>query len=106
MSSSPMGSMRQVGWVVKGRHGAALALALLCATAAPGAAAAKEKPQASGYEVGIASRSINPDPDGTYRGKPVYLGGYGIGGGSPVLKGRPATGILVPGTQVRAFVVS
>ena len=33
-------------------------------------------------------RSISPDPDGTFAGKPVYLGGYGIGGGSPVLAGR------------------
>ena len=29
-----------------------------------------------------------PDADGTFAGKPVYLGGYGIGGGSPVLAGR------------------
>src|SRR5947207_14087322 len=58
------------------------------------------------YLVGAASRSINPDPDRTFAGKPVYLGGYGIGGGSPVLEGRPATGILGDGIQVRAFVVS
>jgi len=46
------------------------------------------------YLVGAARHSINPDPDGTFAGKPVYLGGYGIGGGSPVLAGRPATGVL------------
>jgi hypothetical protein len=58
------------------------------------------------YLVGAATRSINPDPDGTFAGKPVYLGGYGIGGGSPVFEGRPATGILGDGISVRAFVVS
>src|SRR6476469_9601600 len=58
------------------------------------------------YLVGAASRSINPDPDGTFAGKPVYLGGYGIGGGSPVFQGRPATGILGDGVSVRAFAVS
>jgi hypothetical protein len=58
------------------------------------------------YLVGAASRSINPDPDGTFAGKPVYLGGYGIGGGSPVFEGRPATGILGDGLSVRAFAVS
>src|SRR4051794_2649910 len=67
------------------------------------AASAALKPQ---YLVGAATRSINPDPDGTFAGKPVYLGGYGIGGGSPVLDGRPATGILGDGISVRAFVVS
>ena len=53
------------------------------------------------YLVGAASRSINPDPDGTFAGKPVYLGGYGIGGGSPVFEGRPATGVLGEGLSVR-----
>jgi hypothetical protein len=98
--------MRQVGLVVKGRLGAALALVLLCAIAAPGAAVAKAPKVERGYQVGVASRSINPDADGTFGGKPVYLGGYGIGGGSPVFEGRPATGVLGPGVQVRAFVVS
>ena len=58
------------------------------------------------YLVGAAKRSINPSPDGKFARKPVYLGGYGIGGGSPVLKGRPATGILGKGLRVRAFAVS
>lgn len=97
--------MRQVGSALKGRLGAALALALMCAAAVP-AAAAGEPRAPRGYEVGIASRSINPGADGTFQGKPVYLGGYGIGGGSPVLQGRPATGVLGPGVQVRAFAVS
>jgi hypothetical protein len=76
------------------------ATALVLVLAAPGFAA--ERP----YLVGAANHSINPDPDGTFAGKPVYLGGYGIGGGSPVLAGRPATGILGKGLSVRAFAVS
>jgi hypothetical protein len=60
---------------------------------------------APGYRVGVASRSINPDADGTYAGQPVYLGGYGIGS-KPISDGRPATGILGDGLHVRAFAVS
>src|SRR4051812_9233335 len=75
---------------------AALAVALAAAPAAFGKAT---------YQVGIASRSINPGPDGKFDGEPVYLGGYGIGGGSPVLDGRPATGVLGDGVDVRAIVV-
>src|SRR5688572_4674765 len=71
-----------------------------------GFATMAEAKLAKPYLVGAASRSINPDPDGTYAGKPVYLGGYGIGGGSPVLAGRPATGVLGKGLSVRAFAVS
>ena len=55
------------------------------------------------YTVGTAARLINPDPDGTYAGKPVYLGGYGIGSGA-ILQGRKATGFLDDGIRVRAFV--
>jgi hypothetical protein len=58
------------------------------------------------YLVGIASRAINPDADGTFAGQPVYLGGYGIGGGSPVFAGRPATGVLGDGIHVRAIAIS
>jgi hypothetical protein len=58
------------------------------------------------YRVGAAVRSINPDADGTYGGAPVYLGGYGIGGGSPLFEGRPATGILGHGVHVRAIAIS
>jgi hypothetical protein len=75
---------------------AAIALSLV------GAAQAAAQP----YLVGAARHSINPDPDGTFAGKPVYLGGYGIGGGSPVLAGRPATGVLGKGLSVAAFAVS
>src|SRR3954452_11718137 len=60
---------------------------------------------ASDYRVGVASRSINPDANGTYAGQPVYLGGYGIGS-KPISDGRPATGILGDGLHVRAFAVS
>ena len=81
----------------------ALLAALFALAAAP--AQAKPKP-GSGYEVGIGTRSINPDADGTFAGKPVYLGGYGLGGGSPLFEGRAATGVLGPGVQVRAFAVS
>src|SRR4051812_43033227 len=54
---------------------------------------------------GMAVRSINPGADGKFDGKPVYLGGYGIGG-RPASAGRPATGILGDGAQVRAVSVS
>jgi hypothetical protein len=69
---------------------------------AAGAATDPEHP----YLVGAAKRTINPAPDGKFAREPVYLGGYGIGGGSPVLAGRPATGILGKGLRVRAFAVS
>jgi hypothetical protein len=71
-----------------------------------GLAATAEAKLAKPYLVGAASRSINPDPDGTFAGQPVYLGGYGIGGGSPVFAGRPATGVLGEGLSVDAFAVS
>ncbi len=63
------------------------------------------------YEVGVGAASIAPDADGKWKGAPVYLGGYGFGGGSQlpgadaVVAGRPATGILGEGPSVRAFVV-
>jgi hypothetical protein len=62
------------------------------------------------YLVGAGKRSINPDPDGTFAGKPVYLGGYGFGTG-PIWEGLdedrpPASGILGNGIFARAFVVS
>jgi hypothetical protein len=82
-----------------------LAVAALLAFPSFADAKPKHKP-GGGYQVGVATRSTNPDDDGTYSGKPVYLGGYGIGGGSPVFQGRAATGILGPGVQVRAFAVS
>ncbi|MEA2473670.1 MAG: hypothetical protein QOE06_1585 [Thermoleophilaceae bacterium] len=57
------------------------------------------------YSIGVASRSINPDADGRWKGEPVYLGGYGIGGGSPVVSGRAATGVLGTGPSVRALTI-
>src|SRR4051794_28092204 len=57
------------------------------------------------YRMGIASRSIKPDPDGTFPKKPVYLGGYGFGG-PPVQDGRSATGVLGVGPSVRAVAIS
>lgn len=63
-----------------------------------------KKPKGTVYEVGAAGRSINPEPDGTWQGEKVFLGGYGFGGGSPALEGRFATGILGEGPSVRAFV--
>jgi hypothetical protein len=56
------------------------------------------------YRIGIASRSINPDPDGTFGGEPIYLGGYGFGG--PPIGDRAATGILGDGVSVRAVAIS
>src|SRR6266576_512485 len=81
---------------------AVAAAALVLAPAAPAKHRARSKPH---YEVGIAVRSINPGPDGRFDGQPVYLGGYGIGGGSPVFEGRAATGVLRGGVDVRAIVV-
>jgi hypothetical protein len=89
-------------------HGAvgrgACAFVAALAVTLPATAGAKS-PARSEYQVGVAARSINPDPDGTFAGRPVYLGGYGIGSG-PVLGGRPATGILGDGISVRALTVS
>jgi hypothetical protein len=84
----------------------AVGLAAILVALAAQVTVAQAKPLKPPYLVGAASRSINPDPDGTFAGKPVYLGGYGIGGGSPVFEGRPATGILGDGASVRAFAVS
>jgi hypothetical protein len=83
----------------------AMAATAIAMVLCPQVAAAQADPEHP-YLVGTASHSINPDADGTFAGKPVYLGGYGIGGGSPVLAGRPATGVLGDGLRVRAFAVS
>ncbi len=67
------------------------------------------------YSVGIATRSIDPDTNGTYGGQPVYLGGYGLGSGVPpaaphptgaLPRGRAATGILGSGPSVRAIAIT
>jgi hypothetical protein len=91
------------------------ALAVAWGLAAPAGAEAAPCPKGiersaadepgSCYLVGVAARSINPDPDGTFAGQPVYLGGYGIGS-PPISSGRPATGILGDGIEVRAISIS
>src|SRR3954452_5393416 len=83
----------------------AAATALALAPAATAKPHQPRKPRTATYEVGLATRSINPNPDGTYAGAPVYLGGYGIGGGRPVFAGGGATGILRDGQDVRAMVL-
>src|SRR4051794_31132651 len=84
------------------------ALAATVALALPAVApAAHAKPRAArgSYLVGVAARSINPDANGKFDGQPVYLGGYGVGGGSPVLAGRPATRVLRDRVSVRAIAI-
>ena len=74
-------------------------LAAACAVFFAAAASAS-----AGYEVGAASRSLNPTQAEIASGK-VFLGGYGATG-MPPLGGRHATGILGEGPSVRAFVVA
>ena len=85
---------------------ALVALALAAVGTPADAKKPAKPPKKPKYEVGIATRSISPDADGNYAGQPVYLGGYGIGGGSPVFEGRAATGVLGEGPSVRAFTVT
>ncbi|MFL5913709.1 MAG: hypothetical protein ACJ768_24495 [Gaiellaceae bacterium] len=56
------------------------------------------------YRMGMAARTISPEANGTWKGAPVYLGGYGFGG-PPVQSGRSATGVLGVGPSVRAVSV-
>jgi hypothetical protein len=56
------------------------------------------------YAVGIAKRSIAVDANGTWKGDPVYLGGFGLGG--PPIGNRHATGNLDVGPSVRAIAIS
>jgi hypothetical protein len=89
-------------------RGIVVATALFAALAMPAGSAAgatPKVPKPARYYVGAAARTINPDPDGMFAGKPVYLGGYGIAS-PPVDSGRPATGFLGDGLHVRAFAVS
>jgi hypothetical protein len=74
--------------------------------AAPGPGASRPEPKGKPtYLVGAASRSINPDSDGTYAGGHVYLGGYGVGS-EPLNHRGPATGLLGDGVHVRAIAIS
>ncbi len=89
------------------RSTATIALAAACLLA-PATALADPPADLPQYEVGVARRSIAVGDDGTYAGKPVYLGGYGIGGPSaagPGLGDRHATGNLGVGPSVRAIVI-
>jgi hypothetical protein len=110
------------------RYSRLVALALAAALLSPAAAGAEaSKPKkAQTYRVGMASRSVNLDANGSFAGKPVYLGGYGLGNGhvaerfagvdNPGPKpydyglsyadGRAATGNLADGIHVRAAVIS
>jgi hypothetical protein len=76
-----------------------IAFALLCM---PGAAQAAPP---TTYEVGVATRSLNPTPAEIATGK-VYLGGYGFGSPPIPGSGRPAEGVLEEGAKVRAFAIS
>lgn len=80
-------------------------LAAAAALLAPAAASAADATPGT-YEVGIGNETIAVATDGTYDGKPVYLGGFGIGGPSPAGPGlgdRHATGNLGAGPSVRAI---
>jgi hypothetical protein len=85
---------------------AAAAAALLLAL--PAAACAEHAKPAT-YEVGIGAKSIAVNPDGSFGGGKVYLGGFGIGGptaAGPGIQDRHATGNLGVGPSVRAIVIS
>src|SRR3954449_13222779 len=56
-----------------------LSVVLAVALALPAAATAK-KPD-NRYQVGVATRSLAVDANGSYAGQPVYLGGFGLGNG-------------------------
>src|SRR3954462_5336755 len=79
-------------------------LAALIATPAADARKGNASESAPGkYEVGIGSRSIAVDPDGTFKGGAVYLGGFGLGG--PPIGDRHATGNLGVGPSARAIYI-
>ncbi|GAC1527657.1 MAG: hypothetical protein NVS2B6_15480 [Thermoleophilaceae bacterium] len=90
----------------RGRRRGSRRRPLFTAGAASASSSRQLEPDPSGcYRIGIAERSINPQPDGNFGGQPVYLGGYGFGG-PPATSGRRAAGILADGVHVRAFAVS
>src|SRR4051794_34883427 len=90
------------------RRALILAAAALCA-AAPSALAANSG-DLPAYQVGIGSKSIAVNADGSFGGGRVYLGGFGLASSNnPTGQGlgdRFATGNLGVGPSVRAFVVS
>ena len=92
------------------RHSRLVPLALAAALLCPATASAKKTAKQT-YRVGMAARSVALDANGTYAGKPVYLGGYGLGNGQAIGgisydTGRSATGNLADGLHVRAAVIS
>jgi hypothetical protein len=88
--AAPAGAKSTQHVTLKGRHTAAL----------------PARRGADQYDVGIGSRPINPEANGRWRGQPVYLGGYGLGGPGILSAGRAATGILAPyGQSVRAITI-
>src|SRR3954468_16620399 len=111
------------------RYSRLLSLAVATSLVFPAAALAKgpDNPKKhKTYLVGMATRSVALEANGTYAAQPVYLGGYGLGNGHvgesfagvknpgphPYdygLKyddGRTATGNLADGIHVRAAVIS
>src|SRR5436305_1744029 len=66
------------------------ALALLI----PASAAAKAHPNKAPrhYAIGMASRSVALEANGSFAGQPVYLGGYGLSSGRPAdtINGEPS----------------
>ena len=80
-----------------------LACSVVAAVLLP-AAAAQGRTCRSCYEIGASARSVNPAPDGSFDGKPVFLGGYGLGS-PPISAGRRATGVLRGGVAVRAMTI-
>ncbi|MDX6665684.1 MAG: hypothetical protein QOG68_1890 [Solirubrobacteraceae bacterium] len=82
---------------------------LAVAAAALLAPAAAHADAPSTYQVGIGTKSIAVQKDGSFGGGKVYLGGFGIGGPTAAgvgIQDRHATGNLGVGPSVRAFVVS
>jgi len=76
---------------------------------APAAAFADNDQNLPQYQVGVGAKSIAVNPDGSFGGGKVYLGGFGLGGptaAGPGIQDRHATGNLGVGPSVRAFVVS
>jgi hypothetical protein len=73
-----------------------------------GSGHAPGRASAAVYDVGIATRSINPTPK-MLAGGDFHLGGYGLGGGKivgvRVSSGRVATGILGDGVRAHALVI-
>src|SRR3954454_616035 len=111
------------------RYSRLLSLAVATSLVFPAAALAKgpgNPKKHKTYLVGLATRSVALEANGTYAAQPVYLGGYGLGNGHvgesfagvknpgphpydyglAYDDGRAATGNLDGGPSVRAAVIS